>query len=141
MAVGNSRVVSYLNTYKSQMDTAHFGPILEAGVRALTGDQTWLAGRNAIYQERRDIVVSALKQAGFGVETPPAAIYVWARLPGGGNDSMAYCDRLLSETGVSTTPGVVYGQHGEGYLRISLGTATTRMREAMQRLVAWVKKG
>jgi aspartate/methionine/tyrosine aminotransferase len=52
---------------------------------------------------------------------------------------MAFCDKLLEETGVSTTPGIVYGQHGEGYLRISLGTSTERIQEAMQRIIHWIK--
>lgn len=139
MAVGNADVISYMNTYKSQMDSSHFGPVLEAGVAALTGDQSWIKGRNLIYQERRDIVVAALKASGFELEAPPAAIYVWAKLPKGITDSVSFCDRLLVETGVSTTPGVVYGDYGEGYLRISLGTATPRIEEAMHRLMEWVK--
>lgn len=137
MAVGNSQVISYLNTYKSQMDSSHFLPVLEAGVAALNGDQTWLVERNLIYKQRRDIVVQALKSAGFVVEPPPAAIYVWAGLPAGISDSIKFCDQLLEDTGVSMTPGIVYGEHGEGFIRISLGTATHRIQEAMDRLVHW----
>jgi len=138
MAVGNPDVIKMLSTYKSQMDSSIFLPILEAGMAALEGDQGWLEERNAIYQQRRDIVVDALTRIGFQIERPKAAIYVWARLPEGNNDSKAYCSRLLDETGVSTTPGVVYGQYGEGYLRISLGTATDRIKEAVARIAAWV---
>lgn len=138
MAVGNSQIIGFLNTYKSQMDTSHFLPIFDAGVTALTGDQSWLDERNKIYQARRDIVLDGLRNAGFIIETPPpAAIYVWAKLPDHQTDSMAYCDRLLEQTGVSTTPGVVYGKYGEGFIRISLGTSTGRIMEAMQRLSAW----
>jgi LL-diaminopimelate aminotransferase len=139
MVVGNQQVISFLNTYKSQMDSSHFGPIMAAGVEALTGDQTWINDRNKIYQDRRDIVVNYLKEVGFRVDYPPAAIYVWAQLPAGEPSSVDFCLRLLTETGVSTTPGVVFGSYGEGYLRISLGTATPRIKEAMQRLVDWVK--
>ena len=60
-------------------------------------------------------------------------------LPAGYTDSTDFCARLLEETGVSTTPGVVYGESGEGYLRISLGTPTDRIQEAMRRMVEWVK--
>lgn len=140
MAVGNPQVIGYLSTYKSQVDTSHFQPVMDAGIAALTGDQTWLEGRNEIYQQRRDIVVAGLKAAGFGVDVPPAAIYVWAHLPEGHEDSMAFCDRLLEETGVSMTPGRVYGNFGEGYIRISLGTATDRIQQAMDRLVEWIRK-
>jgi len=138
MAVGNPDVIKMLSTYKSQMDSSIFLPILEAGMAALEGDQGWLEDRNAIYQQRRDIVVDGLTRIGFTIDRPKAAIYVWARLPQGNADSMAYCARLLDETGVSTTPGVVYGQYGEGYLRISLGAATERIKEAVGRITNWV---
>ncbi|MEA4907005.1 MAG: aminotransferase class I/II-fold pyridoxal phosphate-dependent enzyme [Chloroflexi bacterium] len=140
MAVGNPEVLRYLHTYKSQMDTSHFGPVYEAGIAALTGDQDWLEGRNAVYQERRDVVVSALRSAGFQVELPPASIYVWARLPENAGDSVTFCREMLDDVYVSTTPGTVYGDYGEGYLRISLVTDTARVREAMQRLVDWVRQ-
>ncbi len=138
MAVGNKQVLSYLHTYKSQVDSSHFAPVLEAAITAMTGDQSWLEERNQIYQDRRDIVLNGLRSSGFSVETPPAAIYVWAHLPSGFKNSVQFCNRLLEETGVSTTPGSVYGDYGEGYLRISLGMATDRIIEAMARLTAWV---
>jgi LL-diaminopimelate aminotransferase len=137
MAVGNPEIINYLFTYKSQMDTSNFEPVFDAGVTALTSNQDWLVERNDLYQKRRDIVVKGLQQAGFTLETPKAAIYVWAHLPAGENDSMAFCNQLLEETGVSTTPGIVYGQHGEGFLRVSLGTPTDRIEEAMQRIIHW----
>ncbi len=137
MAVGNPDVISYLNTYKSQMDSSHFAPILEAGIVALQGDQSWLAERNLIYKERRDIVLEGLRTLGFTVHTPPASIYVWAHLPNGKSDSISYCAKLLEDTGVSTTPGVVYGANGEGYIRISLGTATDKISQAMDRMTDW----
>ncbi len=140
MAVGNPQIIGYLHTYKSQVDTSHFQPVMDAGIAALTGDQSWLIERNLIYKQRRDIVVDGLKQAGFGVDIPPAAIYVWAHLPEGYTDSMQFCNQLLEETGVSMTPGDVYGTFGKGYIRISLGTATDRIQEAMSRLVNWVQK-
>ncbi len=137
MAAGNPDVINYLFTYKSQMDTSTFSPIFSAGIKALTGDQEWIYERNLVYKQRRDLVVEGLRSAGLTLDVPKAAIYVWARLPEGETDSIAFCARLLEETGVSTTPGVVYGAHGEGYLRVSLGTATERIREAMDRLADW----
>ncbi len=139
MAVGNSSIIQSLHTYKSQLDTSHFGPILKAGTTALIGDQDWLKDRNAIYQQRRDIIVQNLKSMGFEVHIPSAAIYVWAHLPKGFTDSIEYCSDLLEETGVSTTPGIVYGQHGEGYIRISLCSKKEILEEAMQRMAAWTR--
>jgi LL-diaminopimelate aminotransferase len=139
MAVGNAEVIEYLSTYKSQLDTSNFAPVFAAGVTALTSDQNWLEDRNALYQKRRDLVVNGLRTAGLNVDTPKAAIYVWAALPTGEKDSISFCNRMLEETGVSTTPGVVYGKHGEGFLRVSLGTSTERIEEAMQRIIHWTK--
>jgi LL-diaminopimelate aminotransferase len=137
MAVGNAKIISYLHTYKSQTDSSHFSAVMDAGAAALIGDQKWIGDRNDIYRQRRDIVVAALLCAGFEVTPPPAAIYVWAKLPQRFNDSTTFCDRLLDATGVSITPGIVYGQFGEGYIRISLGTPTERLNEAMTRLFNW----
>lgn len=139
MAVGNPDVIKYIHTYKSQMDSSHFEPILQAGITALTDNQEWIETRNDVYHERRDIVLTGLREAGFKVEPPPAAIYVWAGLPDGFKNSMDFCQRLLKDTGVSTTPGTVFGSCGEGYIRISLGTPTPRIIEAVDRIKAWVK--
>lgn len=140
MAVGNAQVIGYLHTYKSQTDSSHFTAVMDAGAAALTGDQAWLGDRNDIYRQRRDIVVSALQESGFAVIPPPAAIYVWAHLPERFTDSTSYCDQLLDQTGVSITPGIVYGGYGEGYIRISLGTPTDQIEDAMRRLKAWTVK-
>jgi len=140
IAVGNAEALKYLYTYKSQADNSHFTPIMEAGITALTGDQDWLEERNGIYQQRRNIVLKGLRAAGFQAKTPPATIYVWAHLPEGIHDSVSFCSRMLEETGVSTTPGAIYGDYGEGFIRISLGTATPRVDEAMVRIVKWLRK-
>ena len=139
MVVGNPDIIRYIHTYKSQMDSSLFRPILSAGITALTGDQDWLADRNQIYKQRRDLVVSGLQTVGFKVKAPPAAIYIWAKLPDGFNDSVYICDRILEETGVSITPGVVYGEFGEGYIRISLGSDTERLSIAIERILNWFK--
>jgi len=139
MAVGNPQVIKYLGTYKSQQDTSHFLPILSAGAKALTGNQSWLVNRNKIYQERRDVVVNALRKTGLKTNNPKAAIYIWVKIPGNEN-SNDYTSRLLDETGVSVTPGSVYGRFGEGYFRISLCIPTLRIAEAMDRLISWTEK-
>ncbi len=137
MAVGNPQITQLLHTYKTQIDTSHFGPILSAGVAALTGDQTWLESRNGIYQQRRDIVVKTLKDLGFELQPPPAAIYIWAHLPDQFTNEFTFCSDVLDDTGVSITPGGVYGEYGRGYVRISLGAKTEKIVEAMQRLSKW----
>ncbi len=136
VAVGNAEVVSTLGKLKGNIDTSTFQPIMEAAAAALTGDQSWLAERNAIYRQRRDVALAAVRAAGLHADTPVAAIYVWARLPAGVEDR-AYAADLLDATGVSLTPGSIYGPSGAGYIRISLCLPAERLREAMERVVGW----
>jgi LL-diaminopimelate aminotransferase len=138
MVVGHPDVVKLIETYKSQKDSAIFTPIMQSGIAAMEGDQEWVDERNAIYQERRDIVIPAFKEAGLIADTPKAALYVWARLPEG-VDEVDFCTRLLDDTGVSLTPGSVFGKYGEGYLRLSLVTPTPRIKEGMERLMNWIQ--
>lgn len=138
MAVGHPQALKYIETYKSQQDSAIFAPLMAAGELAMLGDQTWLNERNRIYQERRDAVVDGLHRAGVRVAPPQAALYVWAPVPNG-EGSMEFCVAMLNECGVSTTPGVVFGQHGEGYFRVSLVTDVARLREGAQRIVDWLQ--
>lgn len=140
VAVGNSEILRLLRLYKSQLDNSHFTPIMLAAEAALLGDQTWLEGRNKIYQDRRDAVVKPLKELGFKFEVPKAALYVWAGLPDGWRDDIAFCNDLLRQTGVSITPGVVYGKSGAGFIRISLVTSKDNLTQAMQRLKVWLEE-
>jgi LL-diaminopimelate aminotransferase len=136
---GRADVVRTLSGLQSQIDSGHFQPVLEAAAVALTGDQSWHAERNAHYRQRRDLVVEGVLAAGLHADTPAAAIYVWARLPDDTRD-VDYAHALLEGAGVTTTPGSVYGPGGEGYIRISLGTPTDRVREAMERWQAWARR-
>ena len=133
MAVGNSVAVEALARTKTNIDSGIFRPIQDAAVLSLTGDQEWLWERNEIYRERRDLIWGTLHKIGLAAEKPVASLYIWAQIPAG-YSSVDFATRLLEEAGVSITPGSAFGQHGEGYVRISLGMATDRVREAMQRL-------
>lgn len=133
MVVGNRAAVKALAQVKTNIDSGIFTAIQEAAVMALTGDQTWLEDRNAIYQERRDIILEGLAAVGIKARKPLATLYIWAEVPEG-YSSAEFADKLLAEQGVSFAPGSAYGKCGEGYLRISVGMATSRVREAMKRL-------
>jgi len=133
MVVGNRAAIKALGQIKTNVDSGIFAAIQEAAVAALTGDQTWLEGRNAIYQERRDIILEGLSAVGIKARKPLATLYIWAEVPEG-YSSAEFADKLLTEQGVSFAPGSAYGECGEGYLRISVGMATPRVWEAMERL-------
>lgn len=139
--VGNPEALAALHRYKSQVDSSHFRPIMEAGAVALTDTRmdAWMEERNAVYRQRRDIILVHLDDLGLQATAPVAGMYIWARLPQGW-DSMTYAQRLLEEAGVSVTPGVVFGPHGEGHVRISLGTATEVIEEAMERMLRWWRR-
>lgn len=139
MAVGNAEVIRLLATYKSQIDSSIFEPIMDAGALALTSDQSWIHERNNIYEQRRNVAYKGMVEAGFEVELPKAALYLWARLPGKYTDSLQFCADVLNDTGVSMTPGVVYGQSGKDYIRISIITQAELIEEAMRRVVNWMK--
>ncbi len=140
MGVGNPDLIQFLNTYKSQIDNSIFAPIMDASIKALTGDQSWLEERNTIYEERRNIVFQGLVDAGFEVENPKAALYVWAKVPNRLGDPMEFTAKMLNQTGVSITPGEIYGPSGKDYVRISIITPTERIHEAMQRINDWVRR-
>jgi LL-diaminopimelate aminotransferase len=133
MAVGNAMAVEALARTKTNIDSGVFRPIQDAAVVALTGDQTWLKGRNEIYRERRDLILETLREIGIQAARTKASLYVWAKIPDGYN-SEEFATQLLEEAWISVAPGSAFGPHGEGFVRISMGMSTERIREAMGRL-------
>lgn len=134
MAVGNADALAALAQVKTNVDSGLFLPLQEAAVQALSVDPAWLAGRNAIHQERLEIVLRALAQAGLEASRPRATLYAWARVPAGWT-SEGFALALLQQTGVAIAPGSFFGPGGEGYVRLSVTAPTARVREAMARLV------
>jgi LL-diaminopimelate aminotransferase len=136
MAVGNQDALAALGRLKSNVDSGLFLAIQSAAAAALTSDQSWLTERNAIYQQRRDMVLKGVTAAGLTARNSQATLYVWARIP---QDltSFEFTDQLLNQQAVSVAPGSAFGLYGEGYVRISLGQATERIQQAMERLQLW----
>ncbi|MCL5997561.1 MAG: LL-diaminopimelate aminotransferase [Chloroflexi bacterium] len=132
--LGNADAVKTIGTLKTNVDSGPFIGVQDATIAALTGDQEWLFERQETYKERRDLVVAGLRAAGCEVEMPKATIYVWARIPSAYKTSSEWAEYLLEKKGVSLTPGTAFGAQGEGYVRISLGTPTPRVKEAMARI-------
>jgi LL-diaminopimelate aminotransferase len=135
--VGNPAALKAFYTIKTNADSGHFLPILEAALQALTGDQTWIAVRNQVYQERRDAAIHGLHSLGLKAAVPRASLYVWSPVPQGWT-AMQFAQEALTHAGVSLTPGVAFGQNGEGFVRISLTEPVGRIRQAMQRLADWM---
>jgi LL-diaminopimelate aminotransferase len=131
--VGNRAAVAGLGAVKTNVDSGVFQAVQIAGIAALTGPQDLAEQYRRTYQERRDVVVSGLKQLGWEVEIPKGTFFVWAPVPGG-LDSRSFATRLLEEAGVVVTPGVGFGPSGEGFYRIALTVERARIVEAMGRL-------
>jgi LL-diaminopimelate aminotransferase len=133
VAVGNSSALQSLYTLKTNVDSGQFLPIMEAATAALTGDQSWLVERNEKYQQRRDLVIEALHTSGLNARVPQGSLYIWCPVPAGWS-SGDFTTALLDQAHISLTPGTIFGEHGEGYVRIAFTAPLERLEEAMQRM-------
>ena len=132
-AVGNKRVIAGLGKVKQNIDSGAFQAIQEAGIEALTGPQNQVSENMEIIKERRDLMVAGLSELGWNVLSPKATFYLWIPIPGGGS-SIEFARRVLEEAGVVVTPGIGFGEYGEGYIRIALTQGKDRLKEALDRL-------
>ena len=130
---GNSEIISGIAKVKSNIDSGIFSAIQIAGIEALTGPQEHIPEMRAIYQERRDILCEGLKNLGWITSRPKATFYVWVNVPPG-YDSRRFAALLLDKCDIVVTPGVGFGQDGEGYIRLTLTVAKERIIEALERI-------
>jgi LL-diaminopimelate aminotransferase len=132
-ALGNEAVISGLGAVKTNIDSGAFQAVQYAGMAALDGDPRCIEENNRIYRERRDVLVDGLVKLGWDVEKPRASFYVWIRLLKG-MKSADMTARLIKEAAVVTTPGVGFGAHGEGYIRMTVTSPKERLAEAVERI-------
>jgi LL-diaminopimelate aminotransferase len=133
-AVGHKQVLAGLGKVKSNLDSGCFQAIQEAGITALSLDDSVTDALRKIYQERRDTLIPGLKQLGLEVDPPPAAFYVWVTVPKG-YTSTSFTAHLLEKAGIVTTPGNGFGAPGEGYIRMTVCTSKERLAEAVERMM------
>ncbi len=139
-AIGSPEVIAALARVKSNLDSGVFGAIQEAVARVLSDNLDEVLGATReIYSERRSLLEACLDRAGLEFDTPEATFYFWIRTPGG-RDSIEFCRSLLDRTGIVATPGIGFGEYGEGYLRLSLTASTETVREAGERLEEYLKR-
>jgi len=131
--VGNAEAIRMLGVVKTNVDSGIFDAVQRAGIAALTGPQDHVEQMRAVYQKRRDLIVSTLAEVGIDIEPPLGSIYVWVPAPAG-KTSVDFAAELLDEAAVVVAPGTGYGPHGEGYIRISLSVPDDRLQEAATRL-------
>ncbi|MEE1468274.1 MAG: aminotransferase class I/II-fold pyridoxal phosphate-dependent enzyme [Collinsella sp.] len=118
--VGREDVVSAFAKLRGQIDFGMFFPIQKAAIACLNGPRDEVEAQRLKYQERRDALCDGLE--GLGWERPNAhgSMFLWAKLPGGRTDSMAFCEELMEKAGVVVTPGASFGPSGEGHVRMAL---------------------
>ena len=118
--VGREDVISAFAKLRGQIDFGMFFPIQKAAIACLNGPRDEVEAQRLKYQERRDALCDGLE--GLGWERPNAhgSMFVWAKLPGGRTDSMAFCEELMEKAGVVVTPGASFGPSGEGHVRMAL---------------------
>ena len=133
--VGNAEIVAALGQVKTNIDSGVSQAIQEAGISALSGDQSHLDTMRGIYQERRDLLTGGLREAGLDVAVPKATFYLWITVPPGFS-SESFTAHLLTRAGIVTTPGNGFGAAGEGYIRMALTVDKSLILEAVKRIKA-----
>jgi alanine-synthesizing transaminase len=135
-AVGNERIIHALTRVKSYLDYGAFTPVQVAASAALNGPQDCIEEIRAIYKRRRDCLVDAMRRAGWPVPSPPATMFAWAPIPDmfAHLGSLEFSKMLLEKASVAVSPGVGFGEYGEGYVRIALVENEQRIRQAARNI-------
>ena len=134
-AIGNSFLIQALKQIKAVVDFNQYRGILDGAIAALASPPASVAKTVETFQQRRDAFVSALQDIGWDVDSPIATMYIWAKLPKPWqNNSVDFCTKLVTQTGVAASPGAGFGQSGEGYVRFALVKEPDTLRHAVQQI-------
>ncbi len=131
-AVGNIRLISALTRIKSYLDYGAFTPVQVAAATALNGPQDCVQEIRNTYQKRRDILINSMARAGWNIPSPKASMFAWAPIPAKYKDkgSLEFAKELMLKADVAVSPGVAFGEFGEGYVRVGLVENEQRIRQA-----------
>ncbi|MCX7320050.1 MAG: LL-diaminopimelate aminotransferase [Hyphomicrobiales bacterium] len=142
-AVGNERIISALTRVKSYLDYGAFTPVQVAATAALNGPDDCIAEMRSIYRKRRDTLVESFGRAGWTIPAPEASMFAWTPLPEKFREigSMQFATLLVEKSGVVVSPGVGFGEHGEGYVRIAIVENEQRIRQAARGVRRFLESG
>jgi alanine-synthesizing transaminase len=142
-AVGNERIIAALARVKSYLDYGAFTPIQAAAVAALNGPEDCITEMRATYKKRRDVMVDTFTKAGFPVPAPAASMFAWAPVPEPFREmgSLEFSKLLVEKAEVAVSPGVAFGEHGEGFVRIALVENEQRLRQAARNIRRFLDTG
>lgn len=140
-AAGSAHLVAALARVKSYLDYGAYTPVQVAACAALDGPQDCVEETRAIYKQRRDVLVQSFSRAGWEIPSPEASMFAWAPLPPGCEEmgSLAFSKALMEEAGVAVAPGIGFGEHGEGYVRLALVENEQRIRQAARAVGEFLK--
>lgn len=130
--VGRPDVIAACKKLRTQIDFGMFIPIQKAAIAAMTGPLDGVKAQCRVYQARRDALCGGLRSIGWNVPDSHGSMFVWAPLPTGYHNSMAFCLELIEKAGVICTPGSSFGPSGEGYVRFALTMPEDRIAQAVQ---------
>ena len=133
---GNPQMVHALARIKSYLDYGVFQPIQIAGIVALEGQQSCVDDIVEVYRRRRNVLVDGLNKIGWSVPKPKGTMFVWAPIPDGyrGMGSLEFAKMLIQECKVAVSPGIGFGEYGEGFVRFALVENEQRIRQALRGL-------
>ena len=142
-AVGNERLIGALARVKSYLDYGAFTPIQVAAAAALNGPQDCVDEIRATYKRRRDVLVDSFARAGFPVPSPPASMFAWAPIPEPFRalGSVEFAKLLIEKADVAVSPGLGFGEYGEGFVRIALVENEHRIRQAARSIKKFLAQG
>ena len=142
-AAGNKKLIAALARVKSYVDYGAFTPIQVAAAAALNGPQDCVESMRELYRKRRDVLIDGLASAGWAVPSPKATMFAWAPVPPefANLGSLEFSKLLLSEANVAVSPGVGFGEYGEGYCRLALVENTQRIRQAVRNIKVFLANG
>ncbi|WP_152393887.1 pyridoxal phosphate-dependent aminotransferase [Paenibacillus guangzhouensis] len=132
-ALGNAEVIKLINLMQDHYYVSLFGGIQAAAATALTASQTCVEDLVATYESRRNALYAALDRIGWHAVRTPASFFCWLPVPEGYTSS-SFADLLLEQAHVVVAPGIGFGEHGEGYVRVGLLASETRLEEAVERI-------
>ncbi len=133
-ALGNRKIIAALARMKSYLDYGIFQPVQIAAIIALTENQGVVEDIRKIYQERRDALCDGLRRVGWKIEKPKGTMFVWGEIPEKFKEmgSLEFCKLVLQVAGVAISPGVGFGDYGEGHVRFALVENTHRIKQAVK---------
>src|SRR5919206_265534 len=142
-AVGNERLIAALARVKSYLDYGAFTPVQVAATAALNGPEDCIREMRETYRKRRDALVESFGRAGWDIPPPQASMFAWAPLPKAfqGIGSMEFATLMVEKSGVVVSPGVAFGEHGEGYVRIAMVENEQRIRQAARGVRRFLESG